>query len=331
MARNLFRSTARWVFRILGTAVLLIVVVTAVQSFRLLDFGAKPDFIVDQAALAQDVQFIEANGLRFGYLESGEGPLVLLLHGYPETARSWHEVQADLADSGFRTVAVFMRGYAPTSAASDYSVRSLGQDVVSLIEAFGENEAIVVGHDWGASAAYEAAFTAPEKVSHLVALSIPHPKGTQPSLGLFLVAPHFLYYQLPTAERLVWSNDFDHIRTIFKTWSPGFDMPEGEFNNIRNTLQTPDGIAGPMAYYHAVAANGAGNADIQPTSEITVPTLVIAGDSDGTVNLDGFSNAEPAFTGPYSFEVLDGVGHFPQVEQPRKVAAAIRDFVLRNQ
>lgn len=327
MAENSSRSPVRRVFKLFGFGILAIGLVAAVQFFRLHDLGPKPAFTSDSSELNKDVQFIDANSLRFGYIEMGQGPLVLLLHGYPETARSWHSVQTKLAEGGFRSIAVFMRGYAPTSAASDYSVRSLGKDIVALIGAFGEDKAIIVGHDWGASAAYEAAFMAPEKISHLVALSIPHPLGAKPSFSLFRRAPHFVYYQMPTAERLIWSDDFNHIRSIFKNWSPGFDMPESEFEDIRNTLKTPNGIQGPLGYYHALVANAEDNAEIKLTSKITVPTLVIAGDNDGAIFLDWFKIAEPAFSADYSFELLGGIGHFPQIEQPDAVAKLILNFV----
>jgi len=320
-------SIVRRFLKYLGYFGLAVCVVAGVQFLRLHELGSKPTFTSDPVELAKGVKFIEANSLRFAYIEKGQGPLVLFLHGYPESARSWNRVQTNLAENGFRTVAVFMRGYAPTSSATDYSVRSLGEDVVALINALGEKKAIVVGHDWGASAAYEAAFTAPESVSHLITLSIPHPLGTKPSLALFWHAPHFAYYQLPTSERLIWSNDFNHIRNIFKSWSPGFNLPEDEFEDIRKTLQAPEGIKGPLSYYHAIAANAQNNAEIKATSKITVPTLVIAGDNDGTVLLEWFKTAEPAFTARYSFELLKNAGHFPQIEQPEAVAILIRDFV----
>ena len=330
MAQTPPRSLIRRVFKLIGYGFIGLCFVAGFQFLRLHDLGSKPDFTSDLMKLNKDVQFIEANSLKFAYIEKGQGPLILLLHGYPETARSWHKVQQSLAASGYRTVAVFMRGYAPTSSATDYSVRSLGEDVIALIDALGEEKAIIIGHDWGASAAYEAAFTSPDKISHLVAISIPHPLGTEPSFDLFSRAFHFLYYQLPTSERLIWSDDFEHIRRIFRTWSPDFKMPEEGFEDILNTFQTPNGIAGPLGYYHAVAENAAANAEIQPNSKILVPTLVIAGDSDGTTDLNWFKTAEPAFTGGYSFEILSGVGHFPQIEKPQSVANLIVNFLDKN-
>ena len=141
------------ILKFIGLITIILCLGVGIQFLRLHDLGARPEVQVDTAYLNEGVQFVEANGLRFGYIEEGSGPLILLLHGYPETARSWRPVQIQLAANGFRTVAVFMRGYAPTALASDYSVRSLGQDAIALIRALGEETATVVGHDWGASAA----------------------------------------------------------------------------------------------------------------------------------------------------------------------------------
>ena len=102
---------------------------------------------------------VRANGLRFATLEAGDGPLVLCLHGFPDHARSFRHQLPALAAAGFRAVAPYMRGYAPSDAPPDgpYQSAVLGQDAAAMIEALGYRQAAVVGHDWGAVAAYGAA------------------------------------------------------------------------------------------------------------------------------------------------------------------------------
>src|SRR5690242_16760506 len=102
------------------------------------------------------MEFVSANGVRFAYLEAGSGPLVLMLHGFPETAHTWDQAMAEIAAAGFRVVAPFMRGYHPTEISTEaaYDIDTLGRDALALIEALGEPRAIVVGHDWGATATY---------------------------------------------------------------------------------------------------------------------------------------------------------------------------------
>src|ERR1700675_1199286 len=115
-------------------------------------------------------RFVVANGVRFATFEEGRGPLVLLLHGFPDTAHTWDAVRPALAAAGYRAVSPFTRGYAPSEIPAEeaFDGDTLGRDVLSLIEALGESRAIVVGHDWGASAAYSAATLGPEQVSLLV-------------------------------------------------------------------------------------------------------------------------------------------------------------------
>ena len=106
---------------------------------------------------------VTANGVTFHYLEAGEGPLVLCLHGFPDNAHTYRGLLPTLAAAGFRAVAPFMRGYAPTSPAPDGRYQSvlLAQDAAELIPALGAPQAFLVGHDWGATATYGAAALAP--------------------------------------------------------------------------------------------------------------------------------------------------------------------------
>ena len=146
---------------------------------------------------------IVANGIPFHMLEEGSGPLVLLLHGYPEGAKSWDRVQTKIAAAGYWVVAPYLRGYPPTEASptGDYRVKTLGADVLGLISALGEEQAIVIGHDWGAFAALSAVVQSPNAVAKLVMLAVPHPLGTAGDPSVFLEAPHFLCYQCPFIER----------------------------------------------------------------------------------------------------------------------------------
>lgn len=281
-------------------------------------------------AKAEDLKYVDANGITFAYLEEGEGPLVLLIHGYPETARSWAAVQSRIAVAGYRVVAPFTRGYPPTTASetADYSVRALGQDALALIDALGEESAILIGHDWGASTVYEAATADPSKVVKLVALSVPHARAVADDPSIFLEAPHFLYYQLPFIRTWVAMNDFSHIEGIYQAWSPTYEVPETELADIKATMGEPGALDGILGYYWALFDGDLNEGRMSSAeSEIIVPTLVIAGDADGAVSIERYALAEPAFTGGYQFEALNEIGHFPQLEAPEKVADLIVDFL----
>lgn len=116
--------------------------------------------------MGDDVQTIRANGIRFAYLSEGSGPLVMLFHGFPDTAHTWSHVMPLIAAKGCRAVAFFMRGYHPTEVpARDADAETLARDPIALLDAFGETEAILVGHDWGYACAYGAASLAPERIN----------------------------------------------------------------------------------------------------------------------------------------------------------------------
>ena len=319
----------RWLFRLIGFFVALAVLAGGVAAVMFLEFGERPASSLQPIAVAPDVKFIEANGLRFAYVEEGQGPLVLLFHGYPETARSWKVVQQRIAAAGYRVVAPYMRGYPPTAFATDgdYSVPTLGKDVVALIDAFGSGPAVVVGHDWGASAVYTAAANNPEKVSKLVALSVPHARAFVGDPTVLLEAPHFLIYRLPIAERLLWSRDFAHIELIYRRCAPGYIAPPEVMNDVKATLRVPGATAAALGYYWNIAKRDPAEAAAAAATPITVPTLVIGGAADCVIKPARFAKARDAFTGDYKYVELKGVGHFPQLEAPEETGAAIVNFL----
>src|ERR1700722_16849389 len=131
--------------------------------------------------MADAIHFVDANGLNFAYLEEGSGPLVLMLHGFPDTAHTWDDLRPRIAARGYRAVSPFMRGYHPTGIPDrDADQETLAHDAVALIEALGASEAIVIGHDFGAGAAYGAAAPGPGRVTKLFALATPHPAAPRP-------------------------------------------------------------------------------------------------------------------------------------------------------
>src|ERR1700692_408960 len=121
---------------------------------------------------------VRVNGIEFSYLESGppEGPLALCLHGFPDTAHTWRHLMPALADAGYRAVAPWMRGYAPTEVPDDgiYQVGALAADASALHEALGgDGRSVLVGHDWGAFASYGAATLHPDRWRRVVTLAVP--------------------------------------------------------------------------------------------------------------------------------------------------------------
>lgn len=283
------------------------------------------------SAQSAELKYVEANGLKFAYVEQGAGPLVLLLHGYPETPEIWSSMMSVLAANGYRAVAPYMRGYSPTTAPADetYTVRSLGQDAVALIGALGAEKAIVIGHDWGASAAYAAAVQAPEKVSKLVVVSIPHPKTIDGDLSVLWGASHFITYQLPFAEWWLTDEGMTHVDTIYAKWaSPGWTPPPALIESVKTSFKTDNGFHHALGYYWSFfGADSSQPDDLSPDSKFNMPTLAIAGRRDFAIDPSYFENGRDGFTGPYEVFVLDYSGHFPQAEEPEAFNTAVMTFL----
>jgi len=143
-------------------------------------------------------RFISANGLKMHIAEQGEGPLVLLCHGWPELGRSWRHQLPALAAAGFRAVAPDMRGYGRTDAPEDiaaYTYMHLVGDMVGLVAALGERQAVIVGHDWGANVAWTAAMMRPDMFPAIVAMSVPRrARGSEAPLQRLRAAGFNTFY-----------------------------------------------------------------------------------------------------------------------------------------
>src|SRR6478736_3132270 len=131
---------------------------------------------------------VSVNSIRIHVAEQGSGPLVVLCHGWPELWYSWRHQLPALAQAGFRVVAPDLRGFGATDApvdASDYTILHTVGDVVGLVAALGETQAVIVGHDWGAPIAWHAAMMRPDVFRAVAGMSVPHrPRPTEPPLTL---------------------------------------------------------------------------------------------------------------------------------------------------
>jgi pimeloyl-ACP methyl ester carboxylesterase len=263
--------------------------------------------------MGNDVRFVEANGLRFGYLESGSGPLVLLVHGFPDTPYSWDAARAALGQAGFRAVAPFTRGYAPTAVPSDgkYDPDRLGQDLLALVRALGERSAVVVGHDWGASAAYSAAALEPSAVRLLVTIAIPHPASLVPTPRAIWAVRHFFALSQRRAVRWVPDRDFAYVDELVHRWSPAWNPAPGETDAVKAIFRDPASLDAALGYYRALRP-------WMPPShriKIAVPTVCFAGDTD-LLPASAYERARSRFTSSYEVVEMPG-GHFMHREHPQ--------------
>lgn len=300
--------------------------------------------LAGSTARAADTGYREvtANGITFRYLEAGKGPLVLCLHGFPDTPHTWDGLLPVLAKSGYRAVAPSLRGYAPSSAPKDgdYSMLALGEDVLALMDALGEKKAIVIGHDWGALAAYMAANLAPDRVEKLVTLAIPHPRAIQPlSRGFLNKSWHFFFYGLTPwiPEKLLEKPDgWGSIPWIYRRWSPDWRPSDDELADVERAFA--ESGSGPLDYYRSFAKDQAlGALRLGARARLgrrvlfartSAPALTILGKRDGALGLRDPERTREAFTSSYTLVALD-CGHFIQRERPKETADAILDFLGR--
>jgi pimeloyl-ACP methyl ester carboxylesterase len=279
---------------------------------------------------------VQANGVSFTYLEAGRGPLALCLHGFPDNAHTYDRLLPALAAAGFHAVAPFMRGYAPTSPAPDGRYQSvlLAQDAVALIDALGDGRAFVVGHDWGASAAYGAAALAPERVTRLVTIGAAHPAAVRGTLansyerhkGIW----HAYFFQMPFAEQVVAADDFAYIEQWWRDASPEFD-PAPVIERIKVTFREPGVVTAALGYYrhtfHPANRDPALAALQERMSAPTpVPTLSLHGTRDRPGRLEAFEAMDDLFLKGLEKVIVPGTGHFVHVERPDEVNRRIVAF-----
>ncbi len=283
---------------------------------------------------------IEANGLSFATIEAGspDAPLALCLHGFPDTACSWRSLLPVLASVGYRAVAPFLRGYAPTSIPADgrYQVAVLASDVIACIDALGARRAAVIGHDWGAVAAHGAAILAPERVRKLVTLAVPHR-----NVGIALATSYdqqrrswyMFFFQTPFADLALAANDHAFLERLWRDWSPNWEPPKEALEALKACFRTPGVTAAALGYYRAMfdpakqdPALAADQARVS-TAEIPVETLYLHGADDGCIGVEVTRGMEAAYTKGLRRVIVEGAGHFLHLERPSVVNGAILDFL----
>lgn len=276
---------------------------------------------------------ITANGLEFTYLEAGTGDnVVLCLHGFPDTPHTWSDLMARLSEAGYRVIAPFMRGYPPTQAAPDgkYSIKELATDAIGLLDAFEVEQAVIIGHDWGALAAYGAVALVPERFSKLVTIAIPHPRALSFGPRTLIKGRHFLNFQRRKSS-IAWMqrDNYAAISSIFKRWSPNWKFTDADVAPVRESLSQAGGVEASLGYYWSFFS-GRSDPQVQNLlrAKTTVPTLSLFGDADGALVLDALNRTESAYEALYQQEVLPGVGHFLHRETPDTVADLILDFFI---
>jgi pimeloyl-ACP methyl ester carboxylesterase len=292
------------------------------------------------AAAGVTTGVVRANGLEFHYVEAGQGPLALCLHGFPDSPFSYRYLLPALAAAGYHAVAPYMRGYSPTGIPSRYTnTKDLAADVAGLRKALGgDDKAVLIAHDWGAVATYGAAQLEPTAWRRIVIMNIP-PLAYDGAIMFQYPAIkrefYWWFFQMRVSNDIVRLDDFKFIDGIWADWSPGYDAHE-DLPHAKDCVRAPANLEAALGYYRTFF-----NPDrfmsppmIEEQTEtwgkpITQQVLYMHGSQDGLFPVDADTlKRMPAMIGPRAEAVMiDGVGHFMLVEKPQEVNKQILRFL----
>jgi pimeloyl-ACP methyl ester carboxylesterase len=282
---------------------------------------------------------ISANGIVLHVAEAGEGPLVLLLHGFPQFWWTWRAQLTALSAAGFHVVAPDLRGYgASDKPPRGYDLPTLSADVAALVRALGEQDAVVVGHDWGGLLGWTTAALHPRSVRRLVVLSMAHPRRLRAGMTdprQRRASAYAVRFQVPRLpERMLTRADDDPVADLMQRWAGPEWSRTADFaeavDRYRAAFRIPQAAYGAMEYHRWAARS-----QLRPdglryarrmAAPITAATLQLHGALDTCVLPSTARGSGRYVAGPYEWRELAGVGHFPQEEAPDAVSAAIAEW-----
>jgi pimeloyl-ACP methyl ester carboxylesterase len=309
-------------------------------------------------------RLVDTNGVQLRVTEAGDrgAPVVVLTHGFPELAYSWRHQIPVLADAGYHVIAPDQRGYGGSSrpeAIDDYDVVSLCGDVAGLLDDVGAEKAVIVGHDWGSVVATNFPLFHPDRVSAVVAMSVPPiPRSPSPPTEIWRAVFgenffYILYFQEPGVADAELNGDpartirrmLGGLRASGQDAIVGMTTPGAE--GFIDRLPEPDGLpewitrdeidhyiaeftrtsfTGGLNWYRNFDRNWT-LTESTPSPTIAVPTLFLAGTADPVLGFTPRDNVTDVVTGPYREILFDGAGHWLQQERPKEVNTALLEFL----
>lgn len=267
-------------------------------------------------------RLVDAGDVELALFERGEGPLVVVLHGFPDSAWSMVPLLETLAAAGFRAVAPALRGYAPSSlpARRRTTPVDLARDVLAIGDALGEEELLVVGHDWGSVTAHTVATLAPHRIRRIAMAGTPHVHAvlTRPTLAQAWRSRYMLQFQVPgLPERVMGRDGLRWIDDLVRRWSPGWDPTPEQLATIRAGLEGPGRLSAALGFYRGLPVALA-DPEVRRVvlGHVPVPALVIRGEEDACMGADRFDDLGDRFTGGVRLASIPGTGHHMHVERP---------------
>lgn len=278
--------------------------------------------------------WIDSEGVRLHVRRAGpaDGPLVVLLHGFPEFWYGWYRQIPALAEAGYRVVVPDQRGYnrsdAPQAVAA-YDMDRLVDDVCAVIDAADREQASVVGHDWGAMVGWHLAHAHPERLRRLAVLNVPHPHVFRETLRSsptqLLRSTYALFFQLPVVPEWLLGRDDGHLLAALLRWSSHPDtFTDTDLAIYRKSWRRSGRLRGMLHWYRAAARRALRTAP--PTDPIDVPTLVIWGAQDAALSRR-MAAPSAAMCTDGRLEVLDDATHWVQHDAPAIVNRLLLDHL----
>lgn len=275
-------------------------------------------------------KYIHTNGIRLHYVTQGEGPLMLMLHGFPEFWYSWRKQISEFA-SNYKVVAIDLRGYndsdKPTQQ-SAYVMAELIQDVKGVIQGLGYDRCILIGHDWGGAIAWNFAYAYPTLLDRLIVLNLPHPARFAQGLRTpqqIMRSSYILFFQIPVLpELLLQAHDYEAIASIFK----GMAIDKSAFTAAdleayKDAVAKRGALTAMLNYYRNIFQQGLTQTD---WGILTTPTLMIWGENDTALGRELTYGTE-AYVQNLRIRYIANCSHWVQQEQPEQVNQYIHEFL----
>ena len=282
------------------------------------------------------------SGLHMRVARAGRGPLVVMMHGFPECWYSWrHQIRA-LSDS-YDCVALEMRGYGETDAPpgkQNYTIDKLVGDAADVIEALGHQRATVIGHDWGGAIAWATALMRPDVVERLIVMNCPHPERMSYALRhnprQMMRSWYMLFFQIPRLpEWILRRRNYDAVVRALRDGTIQKNVfTDADIEYFRAAFRNPYSLTAAINYYRAALRStfmtrpgGQGSANDWASRKISAPTLLIWGEQDFALGKELTYDMQGLFTGPFEIKYIPDSGHWVQQEKPDLVNQYVRYFL----
>lgn len=260
-------------------------------------------------------------------------PLVIFIHGFPDTAAAFAPVLPACASQGWHAVSLETRGLPPSElpANGDYSLPTLAADVAATITALGHEQAVLVGHDWGAVIGAAVGADYPERLTGLALVGFPHLSQVKVTVSAILQRPHHLLFQFGALGRwLTGRRDLAYLDRMYRVWSPSWQVPAQYLERVKQALRPPQRLAAALQYYVQIWQRRKDQAMLGRLAQpLQVPGLVIGGRDEPAFRQRWLAASTGVFAERADLELWPGVGHWPHTEAPLQFEQRILKFLRR--